>query len=439
MPNLMHHTRCTLLQLEARLPSRWIVGRQRIARLTLRNDSVVDLTGVLLAVEWSALGTAESVATEPITLPRNSLRNIDLPLKPTLQDEHSLRLSLQCDLGGFLQQTIVTDALHLKVSPVPHTPAELKIIVGDTVIGEKAFFGQMQTDQATTNFGHTIIVKPEELDRTLEHWLHDDPAMQESRALELFIASAECRDWENHHDIPLVGIAPGAFAMGRSPDDAEARDDERLRKDVQLPHGFWMSRTPITQAQYLRVMPALPPMKYESFRKPSHPVVNVSWHDAVAFCEALTCAEHATRSLPPGYVYRLPTEAEWEYACRAGNPTPTPRYGELREIGATLASGGVFGPVGRYQPNAWGLHDMLGLVFEWCADVYGPYEPFRLVAPVRQRPDGAVPVEQAEHVLRGGCYQGPDDYARASARASKLPGEASSRIGFRVVLARTDT
>jgi len=179
----MHHTRCTLLQLEARLPSRWIVGRQRIVRLTLRNDSVVDLTGVLLAVQWSALGTAECLATDPITLPRNTVRNLDLPLKPVLEDEHSLRLSLQCDLGGFLQQTIITDALHLKVSPVPHTPAELKIIVGDTVIGEKAFQGHLQADQAATNFGHTINVKQCELDRTLEHWLNEDPAMQEPRAL----------------------------------------------------------------------------------------------------------------------------------------------------------------------------------------------------------------------------------------------------------------
>jgi|GEM_PF-4959505 len=430
----MHHTRCTLLQLEARLPSSWIVGRQRIARLTLRNDSVVDLTGVLLAVEWSALGTAESVAKDPITLPRNSFHHIDLPLKPVLEDEHSLRLSLQCDLGGFLQQTIITDALHLKVSPVPHTPAELKIIVGDTVIGEKAFQGHLQADQAATNFGHTINVKQCELDRTLEHWLNEDPAMQEPRALELFIASATCRDWENHHGLPLVGIAPGAFDMGRSPGDAEAKDDERQRKDVQLSHGFWMSRTPITQAQYLRVMPALQPMKYESYRKPAHPVVNVSWHDAVTFCAALTCAEHAVRALPPGYEYRLPTEAEWEYACRAG--TTTAHYGELRRIGATEASGGVFGPVGRYQPNAWGLHDMLGLVFEWCADVYGPYEPFRLMEPLRSRPDGDVPAERAERVLRGGCYQGPDTFARASARAAKPPADTSSRIGFRVVLAR---
>lgn len=428
----MQQTRCTLLHLDAIIPSRWIVGRQRIARLTLQNTSNADFSDVRLIVDWPALGEDETLVTGPITLERNTIGNIELPLKPVLADEHMLRLSLQCDLGGFLKTTVVTDSLHLKIAPVPQTQSELKVIVGDTIVQDKAFFGQMQTDAAANQVGHHINIQHGTQDQQIEQWLHDDPTLlQAPRMLELFIEATTCRDWQNFSGIELVGIQSGRFDMGRSEGDNEAQDDERQRKDVQLPHGFWMSRTPITQAHYERVMGALPLMKFESFRKPNHPVVNVTWDESVAFCEALNCTEHSARALPPGYAYRLPTEAEWEYACRAGSAAP--RYNELRNVGATTASGGIFGDVARYEANAWGLHDLLGLVFEWCADVYGPYQPFRLVAPLRTSLDGDAPLER---VLRGGCYQGPDLFARASARAARPPTEASSRIGFRVVLAR---
>lgn len=413
------------------MPSRWIVGRQRIARLKLQNTSNADLTDVKLTVNWPALGSEDPLATSAITLERNTVGSIELPLKPQLADEHMLLLSLKCNLGGFLKTTIVADSLHLNVAPMPQTQSDLKVIVGDTIVKDKAFFGQMQTD-ASNQVGHNINIQHGTQDQQIEQWLQDDPAMfQPPRVQELFIDSATCLDWQNYSGIDLVGISPGQFDMGRSESDNDAQDDERLRKNVQLPHGFWMSRTPIIQAHYERVMGALPVIKFESFRKPSHPVVNVTWDEAVAFCEALNCYEHSARALPPGYSYRLPTEAEWEYVCRAG--CAAPRYGELQKIGATMASGGIFGDVARYEPNAWGLHDMLGLVFEWCADVYGPYQPFRLVAPLRTSLEGNAPLER---VLRGGCYQGPDLFARASARAARYPMEASSRIGFRVVLAR---
>ena len=428
----MQKTRCSLLHLDAIIPSRWIVGRQRIARLKLQNTSNADLTDVRLTVSWPALGKDEPLVTSPITLERNTVGNIELALKPLLADEHIFRLSLQCDLGGFLKTTVVTDSLHLKVAPVPQTQGELRVVVGDTIVQDKAFLGQMQTDAAANQVGHHINIKNGTQDQQIEQWLHDDPAiLQPPRVLELFIEAAMCCDWQNYTSIELVGIQSGRFDMGRIVGDNDAQDDERPRRDVQLPHGFWMSRTPIIQEHYERVMGALPLMKFDSFRKPNHPVVNVTWYDAVAFCEALNCIEQSARALPPGYAYRVPTEAEWEYACRAG--CTAPRYIELRKVGATMASGGIFGDVARYEPNAWGLYDMLGLVFEWCADVYGPYQPFRLVAPLRSSPDGDA---TEERVLRGGCYQGPDLFARASARAAKPPTEASSRIGFRVVLAR---
>jgi formylglycine-generating enzyme len=162
----------------------------------------------------------------------------------------------------------------------------------------------------------------------------------------------------------------------------------------------------------------------------SLPAANVTWGQAVDFCSALTEAQRSTGALPPGYAYRLPTEAEWEYACRAGNPAP--RYGDLKLVGSAQVNGGRMVNFGRFQANAWGLHDMLGFVFEWCLDAYTSYKRLQLTDPVCWDPD---PGTTLERVIRGGCYQGPDAFARASARFGRNPQSASHRIGFRVVLA----
>lgn len=414
-----------------------MVGRQRVARVTLRNDSHADLTEVRLSVQWGALGDEDCRAAAAVTLPRHSVRHLELPLKPERADEHMLTLRLQGDLGGFLQQSVVAEALHLKVSPVPHTPGELKVIVGDVVVGAKGLYGQMQEEGATTTIGHTInIHQGASLDQQIEQWMQEDPALQAGRELRLWVEGTVCRDWHNDTGMELAGVQAGTFEMGRSAVDPEAKPDELPRRRVQLPNGFWMGRTPVTQAQYERVMKAVPTMKYANFLKESHPVVNVSWNDAVKFCRDLTRDEQAAGALPPGYAYRLPTEAEWEYACRAG--CEAPRYGELRTIAASEASGKYFGPVGMYEPNKWGLLDMLGLVFEWCADVYARYQPLSQVDPLRGLEGDETP-ETVERVLRGGCYQGPDHFARASARASQPANVISLRIGFRVVLARYDS
>jgi formylglycine-generating enzyme required for sulfatase activity len=163
----------------------------------------------------------------------------------------------------------------------------------------------------------------------------------------------------------LVLIRPGKFIMG-SPDSEEGRKaDEGPQHEVAISKSFYMGLTEVTQVQYEAVMGTNP----SEFKGPTNPVENVTWDNAVEFCRKL--------SEKTGKAVRLPTEAEWEYACRAGSKT---RYsfgdsdsalGNYVWYGAN--SGGKLHPVGQKKPNAYGLYDMHGNVFEWCADWYDSY------------------------------------------------------------------
>jgi len=180
--------------------------------------------------------------------------------------------------------------------------------------------------------------------------------------------------------IPWVEIPGGAVAM---------RDDRTKRQWTQNIDAFLMGRYPVTQSLYGQVMGPHP----SGFIGERRPVESVSWSDAVAFCNALSklhgleaCYtkdfENGTWDLDPrGQGYRLPSEAEWQYACQAGSTAI--RYGELEDIAWYKEnSGNTTHDVGLKAPNAWGLHDMLGNVWEWCSDrydatVYGSYRVFR--------------------------------------------------------------
>lgn len=169
----------------------------------------------------------------------------------------------------------------------------------------------------------------------------------------------------------------------------ELRDDrKKLTWTVEI-KPFLLGKFPVTQELYQAVMQENP----STFKGPQKPVETVSWQEAVQFCNVLSaqsglqpCYEtpanaEALSFNPEANGYRLPTEAEWEYACKAGNPAP--RYGELDAIAWFKEnSGGSTQEVGQKAPNAWGLHDLLGNVWEWCSDiydeeVYGSYRIFR--------------------------------------------------------------
>jgi formylglycine-generating enzyme required for sulfatase activity len=252
---------------------------------------------------------------------------------------------------------------------------------------------------------------------------------------------------------------PGTFRMG-SPRDEPGRLPGEGPVPVALSLGFWMGKFEVTQSQWRRVMgatlraqrakdPSQPrPVGDGSMRDhvgegPDHPIYFVSHAEAEEFCRKLTAAEHRAGRLPPGWDYRLPTEAQWEYACRAGTTTATPFGARLGGEDANFngdhpyhgAPKGAYRrettPVGSYPANAWGLHDMLGNVWEWCLDGFAD-----------ERPGGVDPLGPSsapDRVFRGGCWHDSGSSCRsAGPRHHGPPGDQrGSGLGFRVALVRT--
>jgi hypothetical protein len=206
-------------------------------------------------------------------------------------------------------------------------------------------------------------------------------------------------------------IPAGAFVMG-SPEDEKGRYDNERQHPVEITQPFLLKTTAVTQAQWQAIMSDNPAYFQGDDRRP---VEQVSWEDAVRFCEAL--------SAQTGGAYRLPTEAEWEYACRAG--TTGARYGDLDAV-AWYGNNAqrTTRPVGEKQPNPRGLYDMLGNVWEWCQDWYDehPSEPQR---------DPKGPPSGDGRVVRGGAWNGVARFCRAAQRNGLAPATRINVIGFR--------
>jgi formylglycine-generating enzyme required for sulfatase activity len=221
-------------------------------------------------------------------------------------------------------------------------------------------------------------------------------------------------------EMTLTLIPAGKFTMGSPQNEAGRDDDEGPQKQVTLTKPFYMGIYEVTQAQYNAVMSSNP----SKFKDWSHPVEQVSWNDAVAFCKKL--------SEKTGRTVRLPTEAEWEYACRAGSRTrysfgddeeQLPRYAWFDKN-----SGSKTHPVGQKQRNAWGLYDMHGNVWEWCNAWYGG----SYANAVETDPTG--PAKGDRRVLRGGSWDDGPRSCRSAARYGVTPGVRSNINGFRVAV-----
>ena len=246
----------------------------------------------------------------------------------------------------------------------------------------------------------------------------------------------------------LVWINPGTFRMG-SPSEEAMRAGYESPHTVTLTRGFYLSQYEVTQREYLAVMGTNPCYFTSQRGYPNdleRPAETVSWSDATNYCARLTARERGAGRLPAGYAYRLPTEAEWEYACRAGTSTAFHYGSALRDGMANFdsryeydASAGEIplanptnflgrpAPVGSYAANASGLHDMHGSLWEWCADWYGDYPG-----------DGAVnptgPATGVWRIMRGGAWNNHGAHCRAAVR-SYAPDDRYYHVGFRPVLA----
>jgi formylglycine-generating enzyme required for sulfatase activity len=238
-------------------------------------------------------------------------------------------------------------------------------------------------------------------------------------------------------DTNLVFIQPGTFTMGSPMNEVNRSTDEGPQTAVTISRGFWMGKFLVTQGDYLAVIGSNP-SHFTSANGYSEdltrPVETVTWFDATNYCAALTQRERAAGRIPADSEYRLPTEAEWEYACRAGTTTrfswgDDPNYTLRGDYAWSSAnSGGQTHPVGQKKPSVWGMYDVNGNVWEWCRDWYGAY------------PGGTVsdPIGVSSGSFRGvrGGSWGPGVWScRSALRGYYTPDGHDASIGFRILLA----
>lgn len=230
----------------------------------------------------------------------------------------------------------------------------------------------------------------------------------------------------------LVPIPAGTFLMG----SAAANGPPYFGPygpvhQVTISSPFWMGRYEVTQDEYRALMGVNPAYIPGATR----PVEMVTWNQARAYCAALTIQEAG--NIPAGFEYRLPTEAEWEYACRAGTTTEyffgtdlvcdQARFGFSEHSSSYCVHSNSAQPVGSYTPNSFGLYDMHGNVWEWCLDSWAPYPSASVTDP--------FVTGGTSRVYRGGAWNGNSSYCRSALRTSHDPAFSNYAVGFRVVLA----
>ena len=234
----------------------------------------------------------------------------------------------------------------------------------------------------------------------------------------------------NSIGMELIEIPAGKFMMG-SPVGEKNRQDDEEQVAVTLTKSFWLGKTEVTQGQWQAVMSTEPWKGQEFVQTDKNGAATfVSWNDATAFCQRLTDSDHKNGKLPAGEAYRLPTEAQWEYACRAGTQTMWSFGDDDKELGeyawfdGNAAREQYAHAAGLKKPNPWGLHDMHGNVWEWCSDWYG-----------NALPGGTDPVGPGQgsfRVGRGGSWWLDPDFCRSANRLNSVPSDRGNDLGFRV-------
>ena len=234
--------------------------------------------------------------------------------------------------------------------------------------------------------------------------------------------SGDDPDITNSLGMPFRLIPPGEFTMG-SPNSEQDRDTDETQHPVRISKPFYLGSTEVTQGQYKKLLGKNP----SYFKSADNPVEGVSYADVIEFCQKLSSL---IKEKNAGRVYRLPTEAEWEYACRAGTKTAY-SYGDdpsqLDDYACFLSYSSRTESVGKKEPNLFGLYDMHGNVWEWCQDWKGDY-------PTVLATDPTGPKKGSYRVVRGGSWCNRATSCRGAFRRGTIPSSRSRELGFRVAM-----
>ncbi len=227
--------------------------------------------------------------------------------------------------------------------------------------------------------------------------------------------------------LEMEHVEAGSFMMGSE----DGKDDERPVHEVRITRPFWMGKYEVTERECVEVDGV---RRYDWLERSGFPMTRVSWDRAATFCRLLTGREGGAGRLPAGYEFRLPTEAEWEYAARGGPASRNAEYAggnDLDEVAWHWRnSGGQPHEVGTMKATELGLHDMSGNVWEWCLDWYD--DGYYGTSPPA---DPSGPPTATNRVIRGGSHSLSENDYRVASREENYPASASRGIGFRVVLA----
>ncbi len=305
---------------------------------------------------------------------------------------------------------VVGDRIVGTVSEIPAGAARLFAVAGYDAAGALVASGSAKLDLApgqSVPLGLTLVVAP-------------SPARSQP-PITVELAPG----------VPLnmVWVEPGVFTMGSPLDEPGRNDDEGPQREVRLTRGFYLSQCEITQHQWTAVTGKRPWSRYadEIEEEPDRPAVYISWEEVRAFIAALNAAADVQ-------VYRLPTEAEWEYAGRAGTKTPWSFGAVEKELehhawwtdNVALIRRMAAQPVGLKAPNPWGLYDMHGNVWEWVGDWLGAY-------PEGPQTDPQGPSEGTARVFRGGSFKDAAALSRSAQRCWNAPERRFSHVGVRLV------
>jgi formylglycine-generating enzyme required for sulfatase activity len=319
---------------------------------------------------------------------------------------------------------------------------DIHTYAGLTIIGEigKVYSIEYTTDLTMTNDASAwICLEFLQLPASPYLWVDKSALAATNRFYRAMVIEAPTN---------MVFIPPGTFRMGSPTNEVDRLNTDGPQTEVTISRGFWMGKYEVTQGEYQVVMGSNPSWFNEDrseFGPPwgnygtdlTRPVEQVNWYEATDYCERLTQQERGAGRIQPGAAYRLPTEAEWEYACRGSTSTrfsygDDPEYTNLTNYAwyfQNIHTPEGTNPVGQKLPNPWGLYDMHGNVFEWCQNRDSAYLPGGIAL------DPQGPTTGLFRGIRGGGWGYPASRCRSAYRSRFYPDFREHFLGFRAVLA----